>query len=79
MSIPISGIKNELVGLVSGYEAVSASENRAFTGVQLDYYWSSTSGADGPGRAWHVDLRDGYVTNSPKTFAYYVWPVRGGQ
>ncbi|MBV5322837.1 MAG: DUF1566 domain-containing protein, partial [Ilumatobacteraceae bacterium] len=51
----------------------------SFTGVQSDYYWSSTSAADGTGGAWCVGLDLGYVFVVDKTTTYYVWPVRGGQ
>ena len=48
-------------------------------GVQSNMYWSSTSYADNPGRAWQVYLNDGYVESGGKTGTRYVWPVRGGQ
>ena len=51
------------------------SNNDPFTGVQLDYYWSSTTIA---GNAWFVCLQFGPVSYGSKTNADYVWPVRGG-
>ena len=50
-----------------------------FTGVQSDYYWSSTTSAASTDSAWYVSLDHGYVLNDNKTITYYVWPVRGGQ
>lgn len=56
----------------------SGRTSRAFSGVQSNNYWSSTSCADVPNGAWYVNLYDGYVSNSGKGYTYYVWPVRGG-
>ena len=50
-----------------------------FSGVQSNYYWSSTTDADNPSDAWFVYLVNGYVTNYDKGPFGYVWPVRGGQ
>ena len=51
-----------------------------FSGVQSNYYWSSTTLPFNPGSAWNVSLANGYVSNGGKfTNAGYVWPVRGGQ
>jgi len=50
-----------------------------FTGVQSNYYWSSTSGASGPGDAWCVYLNYGYVNLNNKSGFNYVWPVRDGR
>jgi len=51
----------------------------SFTGVQSDYYWSSTTYAVNTSIAWVVFLSSGGVRNGTKTNLYYVWPVRGGQ
>jgi hypothetical protein len=50
-----------------------------FTGVQSDYYWSSTTGAGTPDDAWSVFLARGDAAYGSKDNAFYVWPVRGGQ
>ena len=50
-----------------------------FTGVQSNFYWSSTSVANNTDNAWEVSLRDGKVISSNKRNTNYVWPVRGGQ
>ena len=52
----------------------------AFTGVQNNYYWTSSTYADVTSGAWLVVLSGGRVTNDYKTgTSSYVWPVRGGQ
>ena len=50
-----------------------------FSGVQTNYYWSSTTYASRTSRAWGVYLGDGRVYYNGKTGDLYVWPVRGGQ
>jgi hypothetical protein len=51
-----------------------------FTGVQQNYYWSSTTYAGAAGTAWDVHIYHGYVLSSNKNSTiHYVWPVRGGQ
>lgn len=52
----------------------------AFSNVQSDGYWSSTTYAPNTAYAWYVDMLDGYVVGHYKaSLNYYVWPVRGGQ
>ncbi len=53
-------------------------EGDAFSGVQLDKYWSSSSCANGSAFAWNVPLTSSNVDNGNKTVTHYVWPVRGG-
>ena len=55
------------------------TEGNPFSGVQLGYYWSSTSFANTPSIAWYVNLGGGIVNGDDKNSAIYVWPVRGGQ
>jgi len=50
-----------------------------FSGVQSNYYWSSTTVAVSTTYAWYVNLNLGGVSSASKTSTYYVWPVRGGQ
>ena len=54
------------------------SEGDAFSGVQAEVYWSSTSNAASPTSAWVVHLRYGSVNDRFKSFISFVWPVRGG-
>ncbi len=53
--------------------------SNGFNNVQAYYYWSSSSYADSPDRAWYVLMSYGYVSYDGKGFNYFVWPVRGGQ
>jgi len=50
-----------------------------FTGVQSDYYWSSSTHADFTDDAWVVYLNYGNVGDGNKASTIYVWPVRAGQ
>ncbi len=50
-----------------------------FSTVQTSLYWSSTTGTDYTGFAWHVYLYDGTVARSDKSGNRFVWCVRGGQ
>ena len=50
-----------------------------FTGVQSDYYWSSTSYKDNSSYAWTVYLGNGKSECKQKTLDYYVWCVRDGE
>lgn len=50
-----------------------------FSGVQADYYWSSTTYASFTSYAWLVLLYDGFAFSDDKTNSRCVWPVRGGQ
>ena len=55
------------------------SGDDAFSGVQTNNYWSSTTSANNTSNAWYVDLGYGIVDDDGKTTTYYIWPVRGGQ
>jgi len=51
-------------------------EGDAFSGVQTDGYWSSTTYAGVTTQVWFVDLIFAFVGYYDKTKANYVWPVR---
>ena len=53
------------------------TDGQPFSGVQSGKYWTATTHAFSTTYAWIVDLKDGSVNAYGKTFAYYVWPVRG--
>jgi len=55
------------------------SEGSAFSGVQADDYWSSTTRAGITLDAWGIDFDYGDVFYGSKTYANYVWPVRSEQ
>jgi len=46
-----------------------------FINVQPGAFWSSTTYANNTAAAWFVDMRNGYLHNSPKTDSHFVWPV----
>ncbi len=54
----------------------ASDANSAFSGVQSNGYWSSTTYAVNTDYAWYVYLGSGYVDYGNKTNTYYVWPVR---
>ncbi len=68
--------KTELYNLANGTEAVRSGTPGAFTGVQDNYYWSSTTYASNTSYAWHVFMFDGAVYNGTKAHNRNVWPVR---
>ena len=72
---------HELSSLVDYSEKDQAKNliGQGFTGVQSDYYWSSSSYAGYPSYAWGVYLSGGYVGYDGKSNSLYVWPVRSGQ
>jgi hypothetical protein len=51
----------------------------SFSGVALDFYWSSTTDASVPTVAWSQYLANGGVYGRGKTEGLRVWPVRGGK
>ena len=60
----------------------SLPSGHPFANVQIDYrhdyYWSSTTYASNTSNAWIVDMWDGIIDNTNKTYINYVWPVRAG-
>ena len=54
-------------------------EGNPFSGVQSNYYWSSTTDANSATNAWNVLLGSGSVYTDDKSVTFYVWPVRGWQ
>ncbi len=71
--------KRELEALSNGTEPISSGSMRAFSGVQSNYYWSSTTYAKYTYGAWAVYMVNGSAYVGSKGFTYYVWPVRAGQ
>jgi hypothetical protein len=72
---------NELESLVNAAVTNTAVwlNTRGFYNVQSNYYWSSTTYTGGTSYAWVVDMWQGYVYSSYKSFDYYyIWPVRSG-
>ncbi len=80
-SFSISGIggwrlpsKDELVAL---YHAMQGGH--PFSGVQMSFYWSSTSKAFRADYAWSVFMGYGNVGAYINSYSFHVWPVRAGQ
>lgn len=68
---------NELQSIVN-YGTVSPSSYPTyFPGTKSDFYWSSTTYADGSAYVWFVYFDYGYVDYLSKTDVNYVRPVRG--
>jgi hypothetical protein len=58
--------------------ACYSSGLQPFTNVQSGSYWSSTTYASSPDRAWRVYMGSGHVDSHFKVIPFYVWPVRSG-
>ena len=67
----------ELVAAVADY-GVSRFAREAGSFGYLACYWSSSTHADYPTRAWFVDSSDGVTYYADKTNSFSVWAVRGG-
>jgi hypothetical protein len=50
-----------------------------FTNVQSNYYWSSTTYAQGPSSAFAVYMFNSLINPIGKYDTFNVWPVRGGK
>ncbi len=70
----------ELTSLIDYSQSGPAlSPGHPFSGVQLNFYWSSSTYALSTSEAWNVFLNDGRRLFSNKGNAHYIWAVRGGQ
>ncbi len=70
----------ELYSLIDfGHSSPALPNGHPFTGVQADFYWSSTTVGGDTNAAWQVSLASGRLGRPQKTAAYSMWPVRGGQ
>ncbi len=63
----------------TGYDCDSEERRQMFNGVQLTYYWLSTTHDDSPTNAWAAYLVDGTQATANKNTPFPVWPVRAGQ
>ncbi len=71
---------NELLSLTDPTHTNPAlPSGHPFSGVQMSYYWSSTTYASYTGSAWFVNLSSGSAVQGYKTNSSHVWPVRSGQ
>jgi hypothetical protein len=78
--------RNELMSLVDYSTNSPASSNspalpagNPFIGVQLAFYWSSSTYAGNIDSAWYVSMFNGHVKYYGKTFRNNIWPVRSGR
>jgi len=73
--------RKELLSLIDLSQATPAlPAGHPFDNVQNYMYWTSTTYAADPSKAWGVYLDIGFVGDGGKTSGgYYVWPVRAGQ
>ncbi|MBF0495744.1 MAG: caspase family protein [Deltaproteobacteria bacterium] len=71
--------KDELNSLIYPGQNPALPADHPFIGVQLGYYWSSTTNANDTSVAWVVFLNHGFPGWIFKTYTIYVWPVRGGK
>lgn len=77
--------RRELFSLIDdGAMGVALPQGHPFSGVQDNYYWSSTADPQEAlkhlDQKWIVDMGDGSVIlNNVTNYNNYVWPVRGGQ
>jgi hypothetical protein len=70
--------QEELQSLIDyGKENAGLPDGHPFTGVQSDYYWSSTTHASNPNDPC-VHMSNGHVDFRYKTDLQYVWPMRKG-
>jgi hypothetical protein len=72
---------NEIESLVNSEVASQATflNTQGFTGVQANYYWSSSTYGGNVTAAWIISMNTGSVESTVKANSYYVWPVRAGQ
>ena len=72
--------RNELSSLIDlGQAQPSLTTGHPFENVKLDYYWTSTTTANGEDNAWTIHFFVGFITQDDKGGTHYVWYVRGGQ
>jgi hypothetical protein len=61
-----------------GMNSPALPAGHPFTGVQNNYYISSTTHIYNTYQAWFMLMDYGSVRSFSKDAGYYVWPVRGG-
>jgi hypothetical protein len=69
--------RNELESLIDlGSVHPALPSGHPFANVKANYYWSSTTTANGEDNAWILHFYIGMVTNGDKGGSHYVWYVR---
>jgi murein DD-endopeptidase MepM/ murein hydrolase activator NlpD len=69
----------ELSSLVDDSRREPSIDTAYFPGSRPSVYWSSTTHAQYPTLAWHIQFDDGRVLSGHKGRRYYVRAVRGGK
>ncbi len=70
--------RRELFSLLDyGQKNPALTPDHPFEGLELSWYWSSTSYAGDPAYAWYVHTEGGRMFYGDKGRSYLVWPVRG--
>jgi hypothetical protein len=69
---------SEFAKITQGSENVSVATPRWFTGIQNNYYWTSTTNPASTNVARCLSPADGFQIWYVKETGYFVWPVRGG-
>lgn len=70
--------RRELMSLMDYTQAKPAlPAGHPFLGLELAWYWSSTSFAGDPAYAWYVHTEGGRLFYGDKGRSYLLWPVRG--
>ena len=71
--------EKELQGLTIGSDDVMSAKMRTLTGIQSDYYWSSTDDNADPDARSFVKLKEGVSYYTSMVNEHLVWPVRSGK
>jgi len=72
--------RNELASLIDlARNNPALPEGHPFTGVQLAYYWTSTTCANNEDHAWIIHFFSGFITHDDKGGTHGVWYVRDGR
>lgn len=73
------GYNNETCGASACSSNAAWLDAQGFINAQSGFYWSSSTYSNLANYVWNVNMYDGGVNVSNKTYSLYVWPVRGGQ
>jgi len=72
------GCTGSEMGHLFSVESISSSAPAPFSNVQSGYYWSGTTYASDPGKAWLFYFFNGYQYPDFKTVSVYAWAVSPG-
>ena len=66
----------EIVNITTGTDSISSSHMQGFTGIQSNYYWTSSVSPAYLDRPLALNLQDNSSGHFPDGALYYVWAVR---